>query len=132
MSIQSRLSADELRALSPGDVVGVESGREFGRRRNSVATVVRVDAFHVTVSCPGPRGSRFVERYRLLDGLQAGGGTFARLVRAAPVGSRAGERARQAARIQELFRAWNRNRDDVALLHQLQAAIGDLLEQSLV
>jgi hypothetical protein len=131
VSVRNRLTAEKLRALAPGDAVIVESGLDFGRPRTITATVVRVDAVNVTVSLPRPRGSRVVERYRLRDGLQAGGGTFAQLVSAPSAGPTVGEQARHAARIQQFFWAWDRNRGDIDALQQLHAAVGDLLARSL-
>jgi len=51
---RNRLRPDELAALAPGDVVTVESGQEFARRR-STTTVVRLDEVHVTVRRDGQR-----------------------------------------------------------------------------
>lgn len=104
-AVENRLTARQLATLAPGDAVTVDYGMEFGRRRHATATVVRVDAFHVTGSCLGPRESKYVERYGLWDGLRVGGAGLAEVVRAVPLDSSASEQARQAARIQELFRA---------------------------
>jgi hypothetical protein len=125
---ENRLTTEQLAALSPGDVVTVESGLEFGRRRHTTATVVRVDGFCVTVRCPGPRGGTFVERYGLRDGLRVGGGTRAELVDAQPVDPAGAEQRRQVQRIDALFRAWSRNRRDDEALRRLHAAIGERLD----
>src|SRR3954471_19553624 len=74
LAAENRLTAEQLAALRPGDTVAVESGAEFGRRRHATATVVRVNASHVVVSCEGPRGGKFVELYGLRDGVRRGGG----------------------------------------------------------
>jgi hypothetical protein len=128
VSAENRLTAEQLAALSPGDAVTVESGLEFGRRRHASARVVRVDGFCVTVSCQGPRGSTFVERYSLRDGLRMGGGTRAELVVAEGLEPAGAERRRQVQRVDALFRAWTRDRGDVEALRRLHAAIGECLD----
>src|SRR3954465_1036186 len=74
LAAENRLTVEQLAALKPGETVTVESGAEFGRRRHVTATVVRVNASHVVVSCEGPRGGKLVEHYRLRDGVRTGGG----------------------------------------------------------
>jgi hypothetical protein len=133
LSAENRLTAEQLAALAPGDVVTVESGQEFGRRRHVTATVVRVDGSSVFVRCNGPRGASYVERYGLRDGFRVGGGTRAELVNPPP-----GEPAardlllRETRQIDLLYRAWNRRREDVQALRQLHIAIGAYLDDALV
>jgi hypothetical protein len=128
LSAQNRLTAEQLAALSPGDAVTVESGAEFGRRRHVSGRVVRVDGSWVTVSCRGPRGGTFVERYSLRDGLRRGGGNRAELVLPELLDPAGDERRRRLNRVDVLFRAWTRDRDDVAALRRLHAAIGECLD----
>jgi hypothetical protein len=112
-------------------LVAVESGLEFGRRRHTAATVVHVDAFHVTVSCEGPRGGKYIERYSLRDGVRIGGGSRAELVDQEPAASMSEDQRRRVQRIDAMFRAWTRNRRDVEVLRELHAAIGEALDETL-
>jgi hypothetical protein len=128
MSAENRLSREELAALQPGDTVTIESGQEFGRRRYSTGTVVRVVGSCITVCSVGPRGGKYVEKYGLRDGFRVSGGTRAELVTAQP-----DDRAtrdllvRQTWQIDVLYRAWTRRRDDVEALRELHGAIGAYL-----
>jgi hypothetical protein len=128
LSAQNRLPAAQLAALAPGDAVTVESGAEFGRRRLASGRVVRVDGTCVTVSCQGPRGGTFVERYSLRDGLRMGGGNRAELVLPELLDAAGDEQRRRMHRVDVLFRAWTRDRGDVEALRRLHAAIGECLE----
>jgi hypothetical protein len=131
VSAENRLGADQLAGLTPGDAVTIESGTEFGRRRYTPGTVVRVDTAHVVVSCRGPRGGKFVERYGIRDGVRAGGGTRAELVHAEQDGTAARDLlVRQTRQVDVLYRAWSRSRGDVEALRALHAAIGELLVDS--
>ena len=132
MSVQNRLTADQIAALAPGDTVTIESGAEFGRSRYTTGTVVRVGASHVVVSCKGPRGGTFVERYGLRDGIREGGGR-AELIN--PGGDDPPARdllRRRTQRIDVLYGEWSRRRADVEALRRLHEAIGDYLEEPLI
>jgi hypothetical protein len=122
-----RLTAEQLAALAPGDVVAIESGLEFGRRRIATATVARVDGVCITVKCTGPRGSTFVERYSLRTGLRVGGGTRAELVH--PQSSEPAEAAQLDGlrTVDRLYREWRRQPGDEQLLRRLHEAIGELM-----
>jgi hypothetical protein len=123
VSAENRLTADQLAALVPGDVVTIESGAEFGRRRYVNGTVARSTDRHVVV-----RVGSYVECYRLRDGVRDGGAGYAELVDDAP---RAGDEAQRRARqLDQLYRDWTRHRGDLDRLQQLHAAIGKLLEES--
>ena len=65
MSGENRLTAEQLSALIPGDVVTLESGNEFGGRRHTTGTVARITARHVVVRC-----GAYIECYGLRDGLR--------------------------------------------------------------
>ena len=75
MSAENRLTAEQLAALGPGDLATIESGAEFGRRRQTTATVARITARHVVVRC-----GAYIECYGLRDGMRDGGGGRAELV----------------------------------------------------
>jgi hypothetical protein len=122
VSAENRLTAEQLAALAPGDVVTVESGAEFGRRRHTTGTVARLTDRHVVV-----RVGSFVELFRLRDGVRDGGG-YAELVDNGP--RLEGEAHRRARQIDLLYRDWTRNRGDLDRLQQLHVAIGELLEES--
>lgn len=124
MAVENRLTPEQLAALTPGDVVTVESGPDFGRRRHTSATVVRIDGSAIVVRCDGARGGTFVERYGLRDGLRIGRGNRAELVTGEPHATAAPD---PAARIDAAYRAWARNRSDVEALRALQAAVTERL-----
>jgi hypothetical protein len=126
VSVENRLTADQLAALSPGDAVTIESGAEFGRRRYATATVVRLLGSHIVVKCEGPRGGTFVERYGRQDGLRDGDGR-AELIDASIEGPAAQDLRRRTQRIDALYREWSRRRSDDEALRQLHNAIGDYL-----
>jgi hypothetical protein len=131
VAAENRLTADQLAALAPGDAVAIESGTEFGRRRYTPGAVVRVDAFQVVVSCRGPRGSKYVERYGLRDGVRLGGGTRAELVNAEPESTAARDLlVQQTRQVDAAYREWSRRRADVEALRALRAAIDELLVAS--
>lgn len=128
MAAENRVTAEQLAALAPGDAVTIESGQEFGRRRYSVGTVVRVNGSCITVRSEGPRGGKFVEKYGLCDGLRMGGGRPAERVDADPEGPAARDLlAQQTRQIDVLYRAWSRRRNDVEALRALHAAIEEQL-----
>ncbi|SFU08554.1 hypothetical protein SAMN05660657_05535 [Geodermatophilus amargosae] len=122
MSVDNRLTDDQLATLSPGDSVVIESGRP----RHSTGTVVRAEGPHIAVSVRSPRGAAYVEQYRRRDGSRIGGRIPAKLINAdAPVPQEAQRRTRH---IDSLFRDWARHRTDVNRLRALHDAIGECLE----
>lgn len=128
MGAENRLSADQLAALAPGDVVTIESGLEFGRRRYTTGTVGRVGGSCIYVSSLGVRGTKFVERFSLRDGVRVGGGNRSELVDVTPDQPAAGDMVRRRTqRIDALYRAWSRRRHDVEALRALHDAIGEYI-----
>jgi hypothetical protein len=132
VSAENRLTGEQLAALRPGQTVTVESGAEFGRRRHATATVVRVNASHVVVSCEGPRGGKFVEQYGLRNGVRAGGG-HAELVNldVDDPAMRDHQRRRRTQRIDTAYRVGRRRRADVHALRELQDAIAHYMAEAL-
>ena len=131
MSAEDRLTAEQLAALEPGETVTVESGAEFGRRRHATATVVRVNATHVVVCCEGLRGGKFVEQYRLRDGVRAGGGHAELVNPDVDDPATRDHLRRRTQRIDAAYRQWSRHRADVKALRELQDAIGDYMGETL-
>ncbi len=131
MSVENRLTADQLAALEPGDTVPIESEASLGRPRQVGGTVVRITGLDIVVKVPGRHGVTHQERYRRRDGVRVGGVSRAELVTAATTDS-AGtfEERQRVQRIHSLYRAWNRNRGDVEALRQLHTAIGEYLAVS--
>jgi hypothetical protein len=82
----------------------------------------------VTVSCQGPRGGTFVERYSLRDGVRMGGGNRAELVLPEALDAVGDAQRRRMHRVDVLFRTWTRDRSDVDALRRLHAAIGECLD----
>jgi hypothetical protein len=121
VSAENRLTAEQLAALVPGDVVTIESGAEVGRRRYTTGTIARVTSRHVVVRC-----GAYVECYDLRDGFRDGGAGRAELVNGGPLPERGG-RTRQ---IDRLYRDWSRNRTDLERLQRLQEAISEVLEEN--
>jgi hypothetical protein len=122
------LSPEQLAALTPGDVVVVESAGDFRRPRRSPGTVIRIETAHIVVSICSPRGVRYVQRYGRRDGVLAGGQRSA-LVNAEVSESASLGQRRQALRVEALYREWKRNRSDLERLRRLQAAIGECLDK---
>jgi hypothetical protein len=122
-----RLTADQLAGLSPGDVVTIESGAEFGHPRHTTASVIRVDGPEVVVRVNGPRGAVYTERYSRRDGYRVGRGNRGTLVTTEPDDPADAEQRRQLRQIDSLFRAWTRNRSDVDRLQELHDAIAERL-----
>ena len=130
MAAENRLTAEQLAALRSGETVTVESGAEFGRRTYATATVVRVNASHIVVSCEGPRGGKFVELYGLRDGIRAGGG-HAELVNVDVDDPATRDHLRRRTqRIDKAYRRWSRQRADVDALRELQDAISDFMAEA--
>ncbi len=119
----SRLTTEQLAALTPGDTVTIESGFEFTRRRYSTGTIARITNQHAVIQC-GP----YVECYSLATGTRDGGLGHARLVHQQQLAERRAQTA--SARIDQAYRQWTRNRRDLHRLQQLHAAIGEVLEES--
>jgi hypothetical protein len=128
---ENRLTAEQLAALRPGESVTVESGAEFGRRRYATASVVRVNAFQIVVSCEGPRGGKFVELYGLRDGIRAGGshGELVNLEDDDPANR--DHLRRKTQQIDNLYREWSRRRSDVVALRELRDAISKFFDDAL-
>ncbi len=123
MGAENRLTPDELAALVSGDLVTIESGADFARRRYTTGTVARVTVRHVVV-----RRGPYAECYGLRDGVREGGLGRAELVHSQPrLDDPAQRRARQ---IDLLYRDWTRNRADLERLRRVHAAIGELFEES--
>lgn len=129
MHAGTRLTADQLAALAPGDAVVVETGADAGRLRHTTGTVLRTTDGQVVVRMAGPRGGAYVERYSRRDGLQVGRGARAALVTVDPAEADPANavQRRQQQRIDALWRAWSRNRGDTDLLRELHEAIGERL-----
>jgi hypothetical protein len=122
----NRLTADQIAALAPGDTVTIESGADVARPRRITGTVTRVGATHLTVSVPGPRGGKFIERYSLRDGLREGGGR-AELVTLSDDTAPARQRTQ---RIDDAYRQWRLHRSDVEALRALRAAVDEQLDDA--
>jgi hypothetical protein len=120
VSAENRLTTEQLAALVPGDVVTIESGSEFGRRRYVTATVARITARRVVITC-----GRYVECYSLRDG---GIGRRAELVNTDVRENVTAEARRRNQTVDALYREWSRHRGDVALLQRLHDAIHQCLE----
>jgi hypothetical protein len=121
-----RLTAVELAALAPGDAVTIESGADFGRTRRTAGTVTRVTDTKAFVRVQSPRGVPYVQEFCLRTGWRAGRGAYAALV-STPASAAVQERRRESQRIEALWRAWSRERDDVEALRELHAALGERL-----
>lgn len=50
VAAENRLTAEQFDALAPGDVVTIESGLEFGRRRYTTGKFGRVVGRHILVT----------------------------------------------------------------------------------
>ncbi len=131
MGVDNRLTAEQLAALEPGDMVTIESAQDFRRPRQASGTVVRVAGPHIFVKVTGAHGAAFQERHGRRDGVRVGGLGRAELVSSDITDSAAtSEEQRQLQRIHSLYRVWNRSRGDVEALRELHAAIGQRLEES--
>jgi hypothetical protein len=124
VAAENRLAAEQLAALAPGDVVTIESGAEFSRRRCTAGTVIRVTARHIVIRC-----GRYLEQYRLRDGVRVGGVGTAELV--TPDGGEplTSEARRRTQRIEAAYREWTRNRADSDRLRRVQEAISERLAE---
>lgn len=128
MDAGSRLTADQLAALSAGDAVTLESGAEFGRTRRITGTVVRVTETKVFVRVQSPRGAVYIREFSLRNGVGAGRGNYAALVDA-PSSAAADDRRRHQQHIDALWRAGARNRANVEALRELHEALGQQLHE---
>jgi hypothetical protein len=131
VGFDNRLTTEHIAALAPGDAVVIESGQEFNRPRYATGTVIRVGTSHVDVCCDGHKGARYVERYRLRDGLREGKGR-AELVRADADRIAARVPGRETRHIEALYRQWHRRPGDVEVLRQLRDAISEHLDEALL
>ena len=88
--------------------------------------MVRLTGTEILVRCTTRDGVTYQERYGRRDGVRLGG-ERAELVTAEP--DNAGSRTEQGvSRIEALFRRWQRDPDDLELLHQPRDAIDDHLQ----
>jgi hypothetical protein len=122
VSAENHLTAEQLAALVPGDVVTIESGVELSRRRYRNGTVARVTDRHIVV-----RYRSYIECYGLRDGLREGGAGRAELVNDGPAQEHGGHG--RTRRIDRLYRDWARNRTDLERLQRLNEAISEVLEE---
>jgi hypothetical protein len=128
MDAGTRLTADQLAALSPGDAVTIESGIDSGRTRRTAGTVTRITETKVFVRMQSPRGAVYVREFSLRNGTGAGRGNHAALVDA-PASAVTDDRRREQQRIDALWRTWVRNRTDVDALRDLHEALGQRLHE---
>ena len=56
MAAHNRLTADQIAALGPGDMVTIESAADFARPRHALGTVVRLAGPYIVVTCQSPCG----------------------------------------------------------------------------
>jgi hypothetical protein len=129
VAVDNRLTAEQLAALAPGDVVAIEISADFRKPRYSAGTVVRLEGSRIVVSWRSPRGVPYVHRYAVRNGVRIGGGHQAQLVqpghgRAVPTD----DEREQLRPIDALYRDWARNKDDVDKLSRLRDAISELLD----
>jgi hypothetical protein len=75
----------------------------------------------------GPRGAIYTERYSRRYGYRVGRGARGVLVTTEPLDPADADQRRHLQRIDRLFRAWRRNRGDVATLRELHDAIAERL-----
>ncbi|WP_369251862.1 hypothetical protein [Geodermatophilus amargosae] len=127
MSVENRLTVEQLAALVPGDPVTIETGADMSRPRQTAGTVVRADGPFISVRVRSPRGAAYVEQFCRRDGSRVGGRGRAELVNAA-AHERSNEAYERTRRIDSLFRDWARHRTDVERLRALHEAIGECLE----
>ena len=120
---------DGRRGAPPPLWIALESGAEFGRRRCTTGTVVRVNSSHIVINCSGPRGGTFIERYSRRDGIRVGGLSRAELVNPGSAEPALTEARRRTAYIDVLYRDWTRNRADVDGLRRLYTAIREYLDE---
>ena len=128
MSIENRLTVDQLAALVSGDEVVIETAAESSRPRRTTGTVVRADGPYLAVSVRSPRGAAYIEQYRRRDGSRVGGRVSAELVHADADEPVLGDAQWRSRHIDTLFRDWKRNRADLDRLRALHDAIGECLE----
>jgi len=80
VGVDNRLTAEQLAAFVPGNVVSIESEVSVGRPRHAAGTVVRVAGTDIVVKGPSRHGIAHQERYRRRDGIRVGGVSRAELV----------------------------------------------------
>ena len=129
VSIENRLTPEQLAALTAGDEVAIESSTGVGRPRTTTGTIVRVGGSHIVVKVRNGRGF-YAERFRLRDGARVGGLTRAELVNPQTSGAVVQEARRRFQPVDNAYREWARNRADVDKLRQLQTAIGACLQEA--
>jgi hypothetical protein len=129
MAAETRLTAEQLAALAPGDTVCIETSGDFRRPHLRPGSVVRLEGSCIVVGSRSARGVPYVDRYRR-DGVRIGGGRHAELVNGDPAAPATGHRP-ASLRVDVAYRAWARDRDDVGKLRELQAAVGELLAEDL-
>src|SRR3954454_20861633 len=112
LAAESRLTIEQLAALSPGDVVVVEVSGDFRRPRRTTGTVVRVEGSQIVLSERSARGVAYVNRYSLRDGLRIGRGSTAQLVNGTADGPVPSQDRQPQVRVDGAYRAWDRHRDD--------------------
>jgi hypothetical protein len=127
VSVENRLTVEQLAALAPGDPVTIETGADSSRPRHTTGTVVRADGPYISVCVRSPRGAAYLEQYRRRDGSRVGDRSRAELVNA-KAHERVDEAQQRTRRIDALFRDWARDRTDVDRLRALHEAIGECLE----
>jgi len=132
LAAENRLSAEQLAALVPGDVVMVETSGDLRRPKLCAGTVVRIEGSCLVVSTKGARGAAYIHRFGRRSGASIGGGRHSELVTGEPLEAGPSDARRHQLRIDAAYRAWARNRVDVAKLRDLQAAISEALDGSLV
>jgi hypothetical protein len=128
VAVDNRLTAEELAALAPGDVVAIEISGDFRKPRYSRGTVVRLEGSCTVVSWRSPRGVPYVHRYALRNGVRIGGGHPAQLVQPETADPMPTDADRQRLRrIEAAYQEWIRDRSNVDRLRRHQAAIEDAL-----
>lgn len=132
MAAETRLSAEQLAALVPGDTVTIETSGDSRRSKLSTGVVVRIEGSRIVVSTRSARGIPYVDQYGRRDGLRIGGGRQAELVNGEAVPTGLTDEQRRALRVDAAYRAWARNKADLGKLRELQDAISEALEREAV
>jgi hypothetical protein len=127
VSVENRLTVEQLAALAPGDPVVIETSGDFRRPRCSAGTVVRISGPHIVVSSRSDRGVSYVQHFGRRDGVSVGGGRRSELLPPEDSTAAGPEQRRQVQQVDALYREWKRHPTDVDALRRLHAAIGDYL-----